>query len=257
MKFKVISSNIRFDNPTDGLNRWENRKPHLGQLITQFAPDLLSTQEGRLPQIEQLTQVLPNLQLATTHRPWISYRMYPCIFFNPHTIEIIDSGDIWLSKTPQLPGSLSFKSSFPRLATWIKAQFKESQKHFVYINTHLDHVLGYTRLKQIQVLLKELTQINTDNFPMIVTGDFNESPLGKTRKKLMSLAPNLYDPWIQFNHQEESSYHSFTGKNEKGTRIDWILPDLTFKCLQIQLDKTTFEGRYPSDHFPLKAIFED
>ena len=91
----IISFNIRFDNPNDGKHSWKSRLPLVSKWVNKQAPDLLSTQEGMFKQTEQLKNSLNNLVLSDSHRNWQKKRMYPCIFFNPHKFQLIESGDIW------------------------------------------------------------------------------------------------------------------------------------------------------------------
>jgi len=255
MKFKIISSNIRFDSPNDKEHQWKFRKPVLCNVINSYAPDLLGTQEGRKPQLKDLDEGLKNLQIVDGHRDWIKERMYPTIFINPETIMVEDSGDIWLSETPETPGSSSFKSSFPRLLTWVKGRFKKNHQHFFYVNCHLDHVKAETRIGQIKVLIKQIQKANFHHYPLILSGDFNESPQDGVRCLLISEFPNIYDPWNELGQAEVESHHKFKGKLPNAHRIDWILVDHLFKCQAMELDKSSEKGLYPSDHFPLKAEF--
>ena len=46
MNLKVTSANIRFQNPADGLHDWPFRRGPMSEIINDFAPDILGTQEG-------------------------------------------------------------------------------------------------------------------------------------------------------------------------------------------------------------------
>ena len=251
MSLRVTSANIRFENPADGANDWKHRRGHLSEILNTQNLDLLGTQEGREPQLRNLEDLLPKLTLSDKHREWIDERMYPCIFFNQETIEVLDSGDIWLSETPYQAGSIDFDSAFPRLSSWIKGQHIESGKKFFYINCHLDHVKEETRIQQARVLIEEAIKINQDLLPFIFTGDFNASPLGEVRRELTKHLPNLRDPWFDKNYEEETSFHKFDGMDPTGeaTRIDWLLHTNDLICTEIELIKENRNGLYPSDHF--------
>jgi endonuclease/exonuclease/phosphatase family metal-dependent hydrolase len=252
-EIRVMTSNIRFDNPKDGIHQWKNRKEVLREMIEDFSPDLLSTQEGYRPQIESLDECLPHLNLVSSHREWIKDRMYPSLFFNPKTVEKGLSGDFWLSETPFEPGSKSFKSAFPRLCTWASLKIKSGQHCFLAANCHLDHVLSETREGQIKVLLEEIKKIKKEGEGLILMGDFNDHPQSKVRHIIKEIFPNLYDPWPLLNLDEEPTHHSFNGPCKEGSRIDWILVDKRYKAINIFLDKRQIKGIFPSDHFPLKA----
>jgi endonuclease/exonuclease/phosphatase family metal-dependent hydrolase len=251
MQLKLMSSNIRYENAHDGIHSWENRSPILHKIITDFHPDILATQEGREKQIKSLAQLLP-MKLIESHREWMPDRMYPCLYVNEEQIKVKASGDIWLSETPQTPGSCSFKSTFPRLCTWtIAAHLVNNQDYFI-ANTHLDHILEETRLEQIKVLICEVKKLNTENLPLILMGDFNDSPSGVVRESILK-SLDLKDPWIETQLPEETSHHGFTGDQKAGDRIDWILVPQSFAVKEIHLEKKSFNGIFPSDHYPLLA----
>ncbi|MBC7539300.1 MAG: endonuclease/exonuclease/phosphatase family protein [Bacteriovorax sp.] len=254
MQLKLISSNIRYENVHDGIHSWENRRPILQKIITDFHPDILATQEGREKQIKSLCQLLP-LKLVESHRQWIEDRMYPCLYINEEQIKVKSSGDIWLSETPLTPGSFSFKSTFPRLCIWMQVTHLVNNQDYFVVNTHLDHVLEETRLEQIKVLIREVENLNKENLPIILMGDFNDSPLSKVREFILN-SLDLKDPWLEVGFPEETSHHGFKEDKDKqviGDRIDWILVPQAFAVEEIYLEKKSFNGIFPSDHYPLLA----
>lgn len=251
MKLKIITSNIRFANSGDGIHSWKERRPLLQNIYQTFGADLVGTQEGRIQQLKELDADLPDLELVDSHRNWIDERMYPCLFLNPKTITLERSGDLWLSETPDVPGSSSFSSAFPRLCTWAEITLKETGKQLMIVNTHLDHILQTTRQEQVRVLIKEISKIN--DRPVIIMGDFNESPLTEIKKELMN-AFHLKDPWVEKNYAEETSHHGFLGEeSDDGDRIDWILIPTNYDCVELTLEKRSFNEIFPSDHYPILA----
>jgi endonuclease/exonuclease/phosphatase family metal-dependent hydrolase len=253
MKLNIVTSNIRFHTEKDEQNSWTHRRTVLSEILSNLAPDILGTQEGREPQLKDLLSLLSNMEMIESHRQWINERMYPCLFYRPEKIEVNESGDIWLSETPKVPGSSSFDSAFPRLCTWAKLTIKkENQKLFV-VNCHLDHVKEETRVSQVKVLIKETQARNIENLPMILMGDFNDGPKGPVRLSLSQEIPEISDPWLELSLPEGPSHHSFSGENPTGARIDWILLDKRLKANSIQMIKEHRDGLYPSDHFPVSA----
>lgn len=250
-ELKIITSNIRFSNPSDGTHDWPYRLPLLANIFNDTSPDILATQEGRIGQLQELDKELLNLSLLDTHRNWIDDRMYPCLFINPQTISVEDSGDIWLSETPLIPGSKSFSSAFPRLCTWAEVTVNSNGKQLMIVNTHLDHVLNSTRVRQVKVLISEVKKIN--NRELVILGDFNEPPTTSIKSDLME-AFDLKDPWTEKNYAEETSHHAFNGfKTIAGDRIDWILIPKNFECINLIMDKRSVKNVYPSDHYPIVA----
>jgi endonuclease/exonuclease/phosphatase family metal-dependent hydrolase len=251
MELCLISCNIRFDNPADGLNSWPHRREFLTQTLLKHGPSLIATQEGRIHQLNQLKSSLKKFDLVDQHRSWIGERMYPSIFLEQNQFEFIASGDMWLSETPDIAGSHSFESAFPRLMTWTKIQVKGSEENLFIVNTHLDHVKQETRLSQVKVLAQEIKRIWDKQSSLIIMGDFNDSPSSKVRDVLMSEFSFLQDAWRLFNDVEETSHHAFKGEIQNGSRIDWIMVDAKIAVESCLMDKSASNGLYPTDHYPI------
>jgi endonuclease/exonuclease/phosphatase family metal-dependent hydrolase len=251
MKLCLVSSNIRFDNPKDGTNSWPHRRLNLANLLLSHKPDIIATQEGRFDQLKDFESLLKDYRIVDLHRSWIKERMYPPLFIRKEAFEYIKSEDLWLSETPEVAGSFSFESTFPRLMTWMMVQPKNSKTNMLVVNTHLDHVKKETRINQVKVLSQEIKKIWDKKSSLVIMGDFNDAPDSEVRENLMAEFPDLQDSWRLFNSVEETSHHSFSGECQNGSRIDWILLDRSAKVLECLMEKSTFEGQYPSDHFPI------
>ena len=251
-KLSVVSSNIRYDEPDDDKFRWENRRDFLAATLLDAKPDLLATQEGKRPQLQDIAARLSGLVCVDSHRSWQDSLMYPCLFYNPTRLTLQESGDIWLSRSPAVAGTSSFGSLFPRLCTW--ARFDDGM---LAINVHLDNSSSETRLQQSRVLVEQLKALRRDYESVLLMGDFNESPQGPVRTLLDESLPELADPWQQLGQQEEASHHGFDEPIDYGSRIDWILVSGELSVESIYMDRARSEhGIYPSDHYPLKAVFK-
>jgi endonuclease/exonuclease/phosphatase family metal-dependent hydrolase len=251
MEFCLISSNIRFDNPADGENSWVHRRDILASTLLKHRPDVIATQEGRFNQLKNFESIMVDYQIIDQHRSWIRERMYPSFYLRTGKFEILRSDDLWLSETPEVAGSISFGSSFPRLMTWMKIQPKNTEHNLFIVNTHLDHVRPQTRIEQTKVLIQEIQSRRDQRYRLIIMGDFNEGPTGEVRKLINKAFPELIDSWKICNNHEETSHHAFNGECQNGSRIDWILVDQALKVEDCFLEKTVISGRYPSDHFPV------
>lgn len=245
---KIISSNIRFDNPADGKNSWSFRKQFMADTFLSLTPNFICSQEGRVEQLKELESLLTGFKIEDNHRDWIKQRMYPCIYTRDSNC--IDSDDFWLSETPEVPGSLSFSSAFPRLCNWIKV--RDGENLYFIFNMHLDHTTDDVRFAQAQVAIREISRINLENLPMIIVGDFNTGPDSEIYDLFINKL-NLKDPWVDLGLEEESSYHIFRGYLYEGKRIDWILISDHFNCKKIEYLKHQKEKIYLSDHFPVYA----
>jgi endonuclease/exonuclease/phosphatase family metal-dependent hydrolase len=256
---KVLTFNLRFQNEADGPNNWRFRREIAAGVINKSVPHLLGTQEGFRSQPEDLATLLPNHRLCDDHRFWDPDRMYPCIFYKFSEIAIEQSGDFWLSETPHIHGSFSWGSSRPRLATYALCQVLETGQRFFFCDTHLDNLCAEARKRQALVLLEQLKIINSQRLPLIAVGDFNGPPSSPEhailtgRQTLDGKKGNLKDAWEVLGRPEEGAetYHAFDGIGK--SRIDWILVSPEIQVKEVFILHNNFEGRYPSDHFPVGA----
>src|SRR5512135_2645906 len=109
---RIMTFNLRFATPIDGPNEWEHRKDLVAEIILKHAPDLLGTQEGTVPQLDYLSAHLPGYLPLTGHRQVDPTCQYPTIFYRAAAVDVEESGEFWLSETPEVHRSLSWGSAF-------------------------------------------------------------------------------------------------------------------------------------------------
>ncbi len=54
-ELKVITFNIRYDNSSDGVNRWDNRKEMIVGFLSRESPDIIGLQEVLAHQLEYIS----------------------------------------------------------------------------------------------------------------------------------------------------------------------------------------------------------
>ena len=57
---KVMTYNIRYDNPGDSVNAWPNRIEKVSSLIRKHNPDIIGVQEALHHQLQDLIRILPD-----------------------------------------------------------------------------------------------------------------------------------------------------------------------------------------------------
>ena len=248
---RVMTFNLRFANPLDGPNRWDCRKELVVETILTSRPDLLGTQEGTVPQLDYLTQHLPDYRPLIEHREVDPTCQYPTIFYRPQAFQVKESGEFWLSETPTEHRSKSWDSAFPRMVTF--GLFQETGKAlwFYFLNTHLDNISRQARLQGSRMIRRHFLGLKE---PLILVGDFNEPPEGDVYQELLGSGSPLTDTW-RASHppgDEAPTVHAFNGQ-PRGHRIDWILITPPFQVIGVAVITHNREGAYPSDHFPYLA----
>ena len=170
---KVMTYNIRYDNPGDGVNQWSNRKDKVFDLIKKCDPDIIGVQEALHHQLEDIARSLRQYEYYGAGRDDGKQKgEYSAVFIRKSRFKIQEQNTFWLSKTPEVPGSKDWDAAITRVVTWARLEDKKSKTVFVMINTHFDHI-GKESRRNSASLLKERTAPLGKSLPVIITGDFN------------------------------------------------------------------------------------
>lgn len=255
-----MSFNIRYANTNDGINNWDNRKEIVVNLIEEELPDLLGLQEVRGTQLNYLTEELTDYDYFGKSRSADPGDEHSPIFYKKEKFKLIESNTFWLSETPEKV-SKGWDAEFNRIVTWGKLKHKETGKIIFYFNTHFDHVGEQARLNSSKLLRQQIKAI-AGGEDYIVTGDFNIEPGSDYYKYLTSRNGEL--PFLgdvsQFSpktrEQIIGTFNGFDKKNEPTGPIDYIFVKETISVNSYQVIDTLYNGRFPSDHFPVKAGLE-
>jgi endonuclease/exonuclease/phosphatase family metal-dependent hydrolase len=259
--YRVMSFNLRTATIIDAQNHWNLRRGLVVKSIKKFSPDLLGTQECQASQASYLREQLPGYQFVGAGRNNGKLGGEMCaLFFRSDRFIKLDEGHFWLSKTPEKPGSKSWGSAFKRMVTWVRLAPRDgSRPAFYFFNTHMDNSSEMARVQGAWLLRRKIDQI-ADGRPVIVTGDFNTDS-DTTPYQLLVRGPQdwrgyLVDSYRQTNPvpgPNEGTRHKFYGKTS-GDRIDWIISTDNFTTVSAAIDRTKYNGQYPSDHFPVTAV---
>jgi len=245
----VMTFNIRFDNKMDGLNAWSSRRKLITDLIMKYRPAILGTQEGMWSQLTYLENSLPDYSLHAIHRTLDNICQYPTLFFNKYGFKVLEGSEFWLSETPEVHRSKSWDSAFPRMMSYARVREFNTGNDFWVAVTHLDHVGAEARYQQAKIITE---WVKTRTGPVILMGDFNDSPGSPVHELLTSPETGLQDTWNILGKKEDGSsftHHKFTGLPQKA-RMDWILISDHFRAIEAEIIRDHVEDRYPSDHFP-------
>ncbi len=247
----VMTYNIRYDNPKDGLNSWDNRKENLIAQVNFYAPEVLGTQEGLLHQLKDLENGLGGYAFFGVGRDdGKEQGEYTAIYYQKDNLELLDKGTFWLSLSPEKP-SKAWDAALPRICTYGLFRRKADGSKFYVFNTHFDHVGETAREESAALILRKIKELNSPNFPVVLMGDFNmeyNSPGIQLITKVMqdthiSAGNNSYGP--------EGTYNGFDVTKPVNGRIDYIFCSRGTKILKSGILSAVFNTRYPSDHLPV------
>lgn len=250
----VMSFNIRYGTADDGPNHWDKRKEIVAATIEQYDPDIVGTQECLEFQAEYLVEKLPQYRWFGVGREISCAGEHMAVLYKPKVLAPIESGNFWLSETPEMVGSSSWDSACNRMVTWAKFYHLESKQFFYYFNTHFDHKSEPARQGAAKVLRERIAAL-PDGVAVVVTGDFN-SVAGASEAYSILTGDLLSDCWETAKETSGPpvTWSAFAAPQpDTNRRIDWILtrgPVTTLVCETVTFNQ---RGRFPSDHFPVYA----
>ena len=259
---RVMCFNVRCSTALgDGENHWSRRRDIFFRTIQRFDPDLLGLQEVVSDQADEIrSHVSKTHTFVGVGRDDGKRRgEFAAILFRTDRFELVDQGHIWLSESPEKPGSVSWDSALTRMASWVKLRDKQnaSAEPFIFMNTHFDHIGGVARLASAKLLRKRLGELSDHGkLAIIFTGDLNctedDAPVPALLEAGLIDAYRAVHPT---RDQNEQTFHGYHGKM-KGSRIDFVLHSPQFVATQCEVDRSNEGGRYPSDHFAVNCIIE-
>ena len=249
---KVVSYNMRYDNPNDGENIWDIRKVATPAMIKEVHPDVFGVQEAMVHQIRYVEENCPEYaSIGVGRDDGKEGGEFMSIFYDKSKIKLNEWGTVWLSPTPEKP-SRGWDAGCFRTATWAKMEVIGSGKRFFYINTHLDHVGKNARKNGLELIVKIIKEKNVEGDPAILTGDFNVTPDDSfTLDGVYAYMNNASATAL-----EADSVPTFNGWGKRdGSFIDYIWWKGFSSCKEYRVNRNEYGGvRFISDHWPITAV---
>ena len=238
-----MSVNLRFGLADDGENAWEHRREAFGPLFEATRPDFIAMQEANNFQTRYLAQLLRGYRFIGVRNPSPASWQNNLIFYQREWT-CLRHAHFFLSDTPhevsKLPGS-----KWPRQC--VIGLFERGSERVICVTTHFDFDEAVQK-KSAELVLGFLEGFPGD-VPVVITGDFNAPPESPAHMALQF--GGFRD---SFDGEHSSTFHGFTG-HDLGKHIDWILYKGKLEVAAAEVIKKSFDGIYPSDHFPILSRF--
>ena len=246
---RIVSFNVRCKDDTFGSVK--GRSQLICAALEQYAPDSFGVQEATAEWIEILCENLTDYDCVSQMRDGKASSEASAVFYLKAKYNLLDSGTIWLSDTPEEFASKFTLSFCPRIATWATLENKETGEIYTHINTHLDHVLESVRVKQINVLKGKIEELKSASYPVVCTGDFNTKEGADAYNEMK---PCLNDSkYLAVNSDDGATYINY-GKNIFETRpIDFIFVSDGVAVENYKIIDEKIGDMYLSDHAALCA----
>ncbi|MBR9920465.1 MAG: endonuclease/exonuclease/phosphatase family protein [Bacteroidetes bacterium] len=249
---EVMSYNIRYDNPKDGLNAWSERKADVAGLLHYYQPDFVGVQEALLHQLSYLLAENPQYAFTGKGRDDGDEKgEFSAILYDSSRFELMESNTFWLSESPERV-SVGWDASMERICSWGKFRERNTDAVFYVFNAHFDHIGEEARLHSAELILQRIEDL-PESSRVVLTGDFNATPESAPIEVFRGGMDDVrelagaafYGPAGTFNHFDPAFVP------EK--RIDYIF----IKNLQVervrQIDDRRPTGLWVSDHLPVLA----
>ena len=258
--FRVMSYNVRNSNAQDGENAWPKRIDFFFETVSAFDADLIGFQEVLAVQYDEIAKRLSGHGISGVARDDGKRKgEWSMVAYRKARFEAVDQGDFWLSETPTVVGSKSWDAALTRICSWVRLREKASGRELVFANTHFDHKGVVARQEASRVLSKQLSVI-AKGVPAILAGDFNIDEDNPAYAVLVRPDTAGAIRWIDAYRTvhpkrlpDEASFHGFKG-GRTGSRIDFIFHTDHFTATASEIDRTSRDGRYPSDHYAVTAV---
>ncbi|MBJ2174163.1 endonuclease/exonuclease/phosphatase family protein [Aureibaculum sp. A20] len=253
---KIMTYNIRLDVASDGENAWEHRKEFLTNQIKFYSPDVMGTQEGRPNQIKYMKEILTDYKMIGHGRDGGDNGEYSAIFYNTNKVKVEQDSTFWLSTTPE-KRSKGWDAAYERVCTYgLFTDLKSLEKVWI-VNTHLDHIGQQARLNGMELIRQRIASLNTENYPVILMGDFNVEP---DNELITSLKQNFLDSKEQskLKFGPTGTFNAFKFNEPVTRRIDYVFVSKTsnIKVYKYAVLSNSKDLKYPSDHLPVYVKLE-
>ncbi len=250
----VFTLNLRFGLADDGPNSWEYRKKSFPALLKKYLCDFMNFQEVNDFQGNFLKKQLSGYHSIGERYPAPRFWQNNLVFYQ-NQWQCIQWEHFFLSATPDVP-SRSPDSRWPRQCTI--GLFRRADKGIILINTHFDFD-ERVQVESAQYIMRRLAKYPS-HIPAILAGDFNCRPSQPCHRVFTAEDRDLAvsdDRFFKpvFDAPYPGTHHGFSGNAGEG-QIDWIMYSGDIKPVKWGVVREKFAGVYPSDHFPLFAVFE-
>jgi endonuclease/exonuclease/phosphatase family metal-dependent hydrolase len=260
-KLKVMSLNVRYDNPADAPNDWKARLPLIIRTINEQSPNIIGFQEVLKNQLDDLDSLLPSYAyIGVGREDGKDKGEFSPVFYKKDHFEVMDQGTLWLSETPLDTGSIGWDAALPRIVTWAKFRDKgnpddENHAELYFLNTHFDHVGDTARLESVRLIL-DFIKNETDGNRIVLCGDFNFDPSQDPYALITEGTEDLTGLQDACNIAKEKkpcnepTFNGF-GKGSGYPRIDYIFLGKGWVAQRYETLKVKDRGVFISDHYPI------
>ena len=243
----MASYNLRYENNYDGNNSWQNRVDLVKELISYHEFEIMATQELYVNQINDLLNMEGWSYVGVGRDDGINAGEHSAIFYRNDLFKVVDSGNFWLSETPDKPSKGWDATCCNRICTWAKFRQIKTDSVFYVFNVHFDHIGKTARIESGYLMSSKIKAI-AGNSNVILCGDFNSTPDTRQIKHISSVLSDAFLVSEQKPYGPVGTFNDFKFVGDFDERIDYVFVSkgITIKKYAVLTDSKY--NRYPSDH---------
>ena len=249
----AASYNIRYENVHDGENSWSNRKEPVKALIRFHDFDIFGIQEGVINQVKGIAELDQYGWIGKGRDDGKEAGEHCAIYYKKERFKLLDSGNFWLSETPDRPGLGWDAPHNIRITSWGKFKDLKTKKTFFFFSTHFDHMGKEARRQSGYLMVRKIKEIS-GNLPVICVGDFNSTPDTEQIDTMKTLLNDSYLVTEQPPYGPEGTTNGFKFDAAMQHRIDYIFVSKQIKVIKYGALTDSYHQRYPSDHQPIVSF---
>jgi endonuclease/exonuclease/phosphatase family metal-dependent hydrolase len=252
----IATYNIRYNNPDDSLNAWPYRKEPLMNMVRFYDFDIFGVQEALAGQIKDLSELKGYDHVGVGRDDGKDKGEFSAIFYKKERLKLINSGTFWLSATDVQHPNKGWDAALPRICTWANFEDKKTGFKFYHFNTHFDHRGVEARRESAKLIMRMMKEI-AGSSALVLSGDFNVDQNNESYH-LFNNSGLLKDAYqtAAVKLSDNGTFNAFkmaTPASDTG-RIDHLFFSKQFTIRRYGVLTNSFQGRYPSDHFPVMVV---
>ena len=267
VSMKLMSFNIK------GSDGFKNRNSAIVSMINGESPDIIGLQEvDDLDGMDLYTEaggtqpwnyLKNNLGDYSNSRPSSKTN---AILYKTSTVELSDIGLFYLGDNYNTSGTANSWDNYERSAVYATVRDKATGRYFFYITTHFpmnDTNGGWS--KSTALLESRIAALNTNNYPVIIMGDFNCVYGNACWDNIKTWMYNTrYAPGVSLYSSENQNLYTYNafGENKDKNKVDhiWVSKSITVtsyltltSAIRNYGGYTTNGETFLSDHYPIIA----
>ncbi|MDR0836062.1 MAG: endonuclease/exonuclease/phosphatase family protein [Tannerella sp.] len=247
---RVATYNLRNNNTEDGINAWPHRKDNVKALIQYHDFDIFGTQEGLIDQLKDLAEMPEYAYYGKGRDDGKEGGEHSAIFYKKDRFTVLESGDFWLSVTPDIPGKGWDATCCNRICSWVKFKDANTRKEFYFFSVHFDHEGVVARKESGKLMVSKIKEI-TKGAPAISVGDFNSTPETEQIQAMRTILNDSREISVMPPYGPEGTFNGFQFDAALDFFIDYIFVSKAFTVHKYAVLTDAKEQRYPSDHLPV------